>query len=49
MFLDYECIGYLTDSEICNETEVSHRPNTVLEASQGDPDRESDDKCQQPI
>ena len=33
-------LDYSTDSEICNETEVSHRPITVLEASEGDPEGE---------
>ena len=43
MFLDMNvsvALDYSTDSEICNETEVSHRPITVLEASQGDPEGE---------
>ena len=43
MFLDMNvsvALDYSTDSEISNETEVSHRPITVLEASQGDPEGE---------
>ena len=43
MFLDMNvsvAMDYSTDSEICNETEVSHRPITVLGASQGDPEGE---------